>query len=188
MCDPAYIVQTLCVTFLNIYFSFGVLVHMPKVPTLLQDYSLTIQRSPKYLWRMLVRDLVPDSAYICMQMQTLCASLCTTGFRHKEVHMGNPCARPRAQDRSKTASRQPKTSLRLPQERPRAFQERPRSVPKASKRRPRMSKKRPGGAKVDLVVFHNVFKRLYSSNFLKITSKLMPKSYQNREMASKATP
>ena len=40
---------------------------------------------------------------------------------------------------------------------------RPRGVPEASRRRPRMSKKRPGGAKLDFVVFYNVFKRLYSS-------------------------
>ena len=35
----------------------------------------------------------------------------------------------------------------------------PRGMPEASKRRPRVSKKRPGGAKLDLLVFYNVFKR-----------------------------
>ena len=60
---------------------------------------------------------------------------------------------------------------------PNASQRRPR----ASRRRPRMSKKRPGGAKLDLVVFYNVFKRLYSS-------KWYPEGIPEASRASKMSP
>ena len=71
-----------------------------------------------------------------------------------------------------------------PRRRPKGVQgvqNEPKCVPEGSRGRPRASKKRPGGAKLDLVVFYNVFKRLYNSNW-------DPEGIPEASMASKMNP